>query len=594
MVEAVDRQVRQGRKVELERFRRAAATLCAASALAAVFSVPVSAATPVTVESTVGEAPAAADLQVVDGKVEMTLDQALAVALERNLGLRVLRYSRTQSWYGILQTKGAFDLNLNGLVSISDISTPTGSRLEASSSKDQAWNLGLAQLLPQTNGVARVDFTNSRSESASEFVTLNPRYDSGLRFGFVQPLLRNFGRLPATRALRVARANDAASGYDFETQVAATIESVDFAYWRLVEAQEQLRVAQQSLGLAQELHQRNKIQVDVGTLAPLELVQSEAAIATREEDIIRAEAAVGNAADQLRQLLDLPPGELWSAAIIPTTQPEIERISIDVDEAISTALASRPEIRTQQSVNERLAIDAAFFRDQLKPTLDLNIGYRLSGLGGTLTRDPETGAPLPSPIPGGYGDALDNIRRRDFDGWSASLTFGVPIQNRAAKANHVIAKLDLERGQVTLDQVKLQVTTEVRTAARAVVTAAKQIDAARISVKFQERNLDAEKKRYENGMATSFRINQVQDDLTQARSREVSAVVNYRTSLATYYRVIGKLLEQENVEIDQPEGDPKTPPCTDDAKAAKAEAEAPKDAVPAAEATAPSAPTGGL
>jgi len=566
----------------LERFRRVAAALCAASALAAISSMPAAAAMPaatgsangITVGSTVADAPLAADLQVVDGKVEMTLDQALAIALERNLGLRVLRYTRTQSWYSILQAKGVFDLNLNGQVSASDISTPAGSRLESSSSKDQSWNLGLSQLLAETNGLTKVDFINSRSESTSEFATLNPRFDSSLRFAFIQPLLRNFGRSPATRALRVARANNAASGSDFEGQVSSTIETVDFAYWRLVEAQEQLRVAQQSLGLAQELHQRNKIQVDVGTLAPLELVQSEAAIATREEDIIRAEAAVGNAADQLRQLLDLPPGDLWSAEIVPTTQPETDRISIDVDSAIATALASRPEIRTQQSLSERLAIDAAFFRDQLKPTLDLNLGYRLSGLGGTLTRD-ETGAPLPTPIRGGYSDALDQIRNRDFDGWSATLTLGVPIQNRAAKAGNVIARLDLERGELTLDQIKLQVTTEVRTAARAVVTAAKQIDAARISVKFQERNLDAEKKRYENGMATSFRINQVQDDLTQARSREVSAVVNYRTSLATYYRVIGKLLEQENVQIDQPEGDPPTPPCSDDAKDAKMKAAAP-------------------
>jgi outer membrane protein TolC len=324
----------------------------------------------------------------------------------------------------------------------------------------------------------------------------------------------------------------------------------------------------------------------------LELVQSEAAIATREEDIIRAEAAVGDAADQLRQLLDLPPGSVWSAEIVPTTKPEIERITIDVDSAIETALASRPEIRAQLGQLERLGIDAAFFHDQLKPSLDLDLGYRLNGTGGTLARDPVTGAPLPRPIKGGYSDALDQIRQHDFDGWSAILTLGIPIQNRAAKAGDIIAKLDLERGQVTLDQIKLQVTTQVRTAARAVITAAKQIDAARISVKFQERNLDAEKKRYENGMSTSFRINQVQDDLTQARSREVAAVVNYRTSLANFYSVTGKLLEQENVSIDEPAGDP--PSCQCDAKDAKKGTEAPKDAAPAAATSAEPAKSGGL
>src|SRR6185295_10010413 len=121
------------------------------------------------------------------------------------------------------------------------------------------------------------------------------------------------------------------------------------------------------------------------------------------------------------------------------------------------------------------------------------------------------------------------------------------LENRTARAQSLIANLNLEQGRVTLDQVKSQITTEVRTAVRAVLTAAKQIDAARFSVAAQEKNQEAEKKRYENGISTSFRINQIQDDLTQARSREVSAIVNYRTSLADYYKAIGKLLDQHNV-----------------------------------------------
>ncbi len=601
MVEALDRQVRQGRKLMLERFRRATAPFCAASAVATMAGLavlttataPAAAAEPkIVVGATVAAAPAPPDLPVINGKVELTLDQALELALERELGLRVQRYDRTQNWFGILQIKGIYDLNLNGTVSTLDNTSAQVSRLQASSFKQQAWNLGLTQLVAAANGRARLDFDNSRSESDVVFNALNPSYDSSLRLGYTQPLLRNFGRNPGTRALRVARANDKSTASEFERQVNATIQNVDFAYWNLVAAREQLYVSQESLTLAQELHSRNKIQVDVGTLAPLELVQSEAAIATREEDIIRAEAAVGDAADQLRQLLDLPPGDVWSAEIVPTTKPEIERITIDVDQAIATALASRPEIRAQLGQLERLAIDAVFFHDQLKPTLDLDLGYRLNGTGGTLARDPITGEPLPRPIKGGYSDALDQIRQRDFDGWSATLTLGIPIQNRAAKAGDIIAKLDLERGQVALDQIKLQVTTQVRTAARAVITAAKQIDAARISVKFQERNLDAEKKRYENGMSTSFRINQVQDELTQARSREVTAVVNYRTSLANFYSVTGKLLEQENVQIDEPVGDP--PSSLGEVKSATKVTAEPQEAAPAATESAPAAKSGGL
>ncbi len=289
MVEALDRQVRQGRHLRLARFRRVTASLCAASAIAG-FAAPVGTAPAlaedspprIVVGATAGAAPAPPDLPVVDGKVELSLDQALALALERELGLRVQRYTRTQTWYGILQVKGIYDLNLNGVVSTLDNTGAQVSQLTAASFKQQTWNLGLAQLIGPLNSRVRVDFDNTRSESDVVFNALNPSFDSSLRFGYSQPLLRNFGRNPGTRALRVARKNDQSTASQFERSVSNTIQNVDFAYWNLVAARQQLYVSQESLTLARELHSRNKIQVDVGTLAPLELVQSEAAIATRE------------------------------------------------------------------------------------------------------------------------------------------------------------------------------------------------------------------------------------------------------------------------------------------------------------------------
>jgi outer membrane protein len=274
----------------------------------------------------------------------------------------------------------------------------------------------------------------------------------------------------------------------------------------------------------------------VGTLAPLELVQSEAAIATRDEDIIRATSAIGDAEDVLRRLLNLPAeGGLWETPIVPTSPPETERITIDVDAAIATALQERPELRTQELQLELAEIDARFLRGQLKPDLDLVVNYGYSGVG---TR---------------FGDAFDQITGLDFRGWLVQLQFAYPIQNRTARAQSASANLNVERVQTLLDDQRSLITTEVRRAARAVETAAKQIDAARTSVRFQEQNLDAERKRYENGMSTSFQITQIQDDLTQARSREVQATINYRTALAEYYRSTGRLLEQQGVTIDDPE-----------------------------------------
>jgi outer membrane protein TolC len=328
------------------------------------------------------------------------------------------------------------------------------------------------------------------------------------------------------------------------------VRDVETAYWNLVGAREQLVVAEESMGLARELHERNRIQVEVGTLAPLEMVSSEAAIAVREEDIIRAQAAVEDAGDVVRRLLNLPPGELWELPIEPRTEPEIAHVELDLDAAIETAYENRWELHQQQLVIQREGLEEAFFSNQMRPTLDLVLRYNYSGTGGDLLlRDPVTGEPTGQILPGGFSDALDQLTGRNFDTTSATLTFGVPLQNRAARGQRNAARLAVQREQAELADLRTFIAAEVRTAKRAVDTAAKQIDAARASRQFQERSLEAERKRYENGMSTSFRINEIQEDLTEARSREVNAVTTYRRALADFYLATGRLLEQKGIEI---------------------------------------------
>jgi len=469
-----------------------------------------------------------------DDAVQLSLDQAVNIALQQNLGLVIERYTRTQQRLGITESLGIYDLLLNADASAADKQSATLSTIEASQSNQQQLNFSFRQRIP-TGGAVSFGWDNSRSESNSPVFESSTFYNSGVNFSFTQPLLQRFGRLATEHGILVAQTNSRISRQEFERQVTATVQQVEDAYWNLVGAREQLVVAQQSLGLARELHERNRIQVEVGTMAPLEIVQSEAAIASREEDIIRATANIGDAEDVLRQLLNLPAGELWEKAILPTTAPETEKISINVDEAIRTAIAERPELRTEELRLAQAQVDASFARNQLKPSLDLTVNYGASGVGLA------------------FNNALDQVTGLDFRGWLAQLVFAYPLQNRAARAQSASANLDVERIETELDQQKTTIATEVRRAARAVETAAKQIDAARISREFQEKNLDAEKKRYENGMSTSFQITQIQDDVTQARSNEVTATITYRTALAEYYRAIGRLLEQQGVAIDDPE-----------------------------------------
>jgi outer membrane protein len=501
---------------------------------------------PRRIETTAGPI-LATGLDIKDGAVLLSLDEAVELALRQNLGLSVQRYTRTRARLGVEQTLGIYDLLLSASARAEDAKAPTTSQLQASASNSQRLNFGASQILP-TGGEVTVGWNNSRSESNNPFSRLNPAYSSGLIFGFNQPLLRDFGRLATERQILIAQNRSQASSQEFARQVSDTVQLVIDAYWNLVGARQQLVVARESLSLARELHDRNKIQVDVGTMAPLELVQSEAAIAEREEGIITAQSSVGDAEDQLRRLLNLPQGELWGTEIRPVTDATIQHQPIDVEAAIQTALAQRPELRNQQFDIEQARIEAEYARNQERPTLDLNVGYDFSGVGGDVIQRDDDGTIIGT-VPGGFSDALDQVTGLDFHGWTAELTFGYPLQNRSARTARAIAELDLARAQAGMDDARNGVITEVRQAARRVETAAKQIEAAKASRVFQERNLEAERKRYENGLSTSFQITQIQEDLTQARSREVNAVVNYRTALAEFQRTIGGLLDEESIEL---------------------------------------------
>jgi len=491
----------------------------------------------VTVTAAAAKPPAEAPaLEIKDNAVQLSLDQAVSIALQQNLGLVIERYTRTQQRLGITQALGLYDLLANADVSASDTKSATLSRIEASQSNEQHFNFSFRQTIP-TGGAVSLGWDNGRIESNAQIFETSTFFNSGFNFSYSQPLLRNLGRLATERGILIAQTNSRVSRQEFERQVTSTVQQVEDAYWTLVGAREQLVVAQQSLSLAKELNEHNRIQVEVGTMAPLELTQSQAAIASREEGIIRATSAIGDAEDQLRLLLNLPAsGDLWSKAIVPTTPPETEPVkAIDVAEAIRTAMAERPELRTNELQLAQAQLDAEYFRNQLKPSLNLNVNYGYSGVGLT------------------FSDAFNQVTGLDFRGWAAQLLLAYPIQNRSARAQSAIANLDVDRVQTQVDQQKATIATEVRRAARAVETAAKQIDAARVAREFQEKNLDAEKKRYENGMSTSFQITQIQDQVTQARSDEVTATITYRTALAEYYRAIGRLLEQQGVAIDDPE-----------------------------------------
>jgi outer membrane protein len=472
-------------------------------------------------------------LDIANNVLSLTLDQAVEIALRRNLALILQRYIRNEARFGVPQALGIYDLNLTGLAGVSASKSPPTSQSISSKSSGQELKLGLGQLFP-SGGNLSFSWDEVRDKESGGFSLFSvPVYKPLWAFNFTQPLLKGFGSAVTDQGILLAL-NTSSSNRDlFELQSITVSVQVINAYWNLVNAREQLVVAQESLQLARDLNERNIIQVQVGTLAPLEIVQSQAAIATREQDIITAQQAIGDAADGLRLAMNLPQ-DLYQYDILPTTPPESDTIQINLDESIKTALDNRVEVKQEHLIIDRAKITAAVTRSALLPALNFNALYNLAGA---------------SPQ---FGTALNQVTAFDFPGWTLSLTFAFPLQNRAARAANAIAELDVDRFNRELEQEQKTVINEVRKAVRGIETAEKVIVAAHASRGFQEKNLDAERKRYENGMSTSFQITQIQDQLTLAKQSEVNAVVGYRTALAEYYRSIGKLLPELGVKILDP------------------------------------------
>lgn len=489
--------------------------------------------------------------------LQLSLDEAVTLSLSNNLGLRVERFRRAQDLFGIQREEGIYDFNVAFNAGLEESTTAAATILagaDVAESEGAFFNLQLRQLV-NTGGTFGLDYNNRRSESNSQFQLLNPSFNLNLDAVYNQPLLRDAGRLATERGIRIAQTNSQIGLENLKTAIINTVQQVENAYWTLVAAREQLAVDQESLGLAEQLHEMNGVQVRVGTKAPLELIQSEVGIATRQEAIILSQAAVEDAEDDLRQLLNLPVETLWDRSIVPVTDAEIDRLSIDLDGAIGTALNQRPEILAQQFVLENLELDSKFLAQQKKPRLDLEARYGYSGIGGdALVLDPGTSPFDPNPsgttIPGGYSDAFDQITDLEFDAWSVGFSFAFPLQNRAARAASTIADLALAQGETELANLLLQVRTEVRRAARQVNTASEQIDSARKSRELAEKNLEAEQKRYENGLSTSFQVLEIQEDLSLAQTRVVNAVTGYRRAIVDFFRSIGTLLPESGIEID--------------------------------------------
>jgi outer membrane protein TolC len=478
--------------------------------------------------------------------IPLTLDQAIGLALANNQDLNVTVNAAEASQFNLFANYGIYDPLLRAYGTRTHNEQPTASQLAGAIvlKTDLSDGGGEVSQLTPWGGTFTLGFAGNRTKTNSAFYDVNPSFTAGLTAAVDQPLLRNFGKLATNWLIETARNTRDSAYQDFVRSVQATVNSTEQAYWDLAYAYDNLKVKQEAKRLAVELNRITKIKIDVGSLAPIDIVQTEADMATADQDIINAEGLIGQAQDQLKRLLNFDP-TVWSAApIVPTDPVRVEQQVFDLEQGVTTALERRPEIISQRYNVASGEIRYAYYQDQVLPNLNLLASYGNSGLDGLTT------LPGGTVVNGGFGGAVDQVFARDFKNWKVGLVFSYPILNRQARGARGVAQYSLETQKAQLTVIQQDIIVGVRNAHRAIDTASKQIVAAAKGRELAERNLDAARKKYDNGMTTSFEVSKITNDLSDARTRELNALVIYRKAVSAYHNQVADILEWKGVRIE--------------------------------------------
>jgi outer membrane protein TolC len=402
---------------------------------------------------------------------------------------------------------------------------------------NDVWNFGISQEVP-SGGVLSLTFNNNKLDTSSVFSTFNPSFTSSLTLGLTQPLLRNLKIDSARSQLRLAKKNREISDLQFQEIVVNTVATTKQAYYDLIFSIDNLEAARKNLALARKLLDENEIRVKVGTMAPLDVVQAQAEVASREEGVIVAENTLAEAEDILKRTI-FPANDpaTWALRIVPTERPTAEPYPVDLDAAITRALEKRTDVVAARKSIEQADISLQFARNQVMPGVDFVASYGAAGLGGTgLVRQPPLGGDVVETIPGGYGDALSSVSNLDFPTWRIGVNVSYPILNRQAKASAAQARIAKDQALASFRRLELAVAAEVRSAGRAVETNFKRVASTRAARVLAAQRLDAEEKKFAAGMSTNFLVTQAQRDLAVAEVNELRAVLDYHKSLIAFER----------------------------------------------------------
>ena len=489
----------------------------------------------------------------IEGKnaLFLSLKETVALTLKNNLEISIERINPKITETEITRSEAEFDYSFNASTSIGKNRIPSAS---AFASPPEAEN----EVFSVSTGIKKrasagtnyqLSLDTQRTMSNSKFQGLKPQYTSNLNLSVTQNLLKDFGVDVNTAKIKIASNNRDISINQLKSKGIVIISQVEEIYWDMVFAIEDLKVKRESLKLAQDLEKRIRIQVEVGTMAPLEITQAQAEVAVREEDVIISQNRVESTEDRLKKIINIEEKGGWDLAIVPIDTPKMMAEEIILEESMKTALENRPEYSQAKTDLKNKNIQVEYKKNQLYPALDLIGSLKLNGISGDAEDVVFSGSVSRSGYGGDYFKSYDRLVSGNYYDWSVGLSLQIPFGNRAANSSYTAAKLDAEKGIKSLKNLEHQISVEVREAVRLIDTNKKRVDTTAVSRRLAEEKLSAEEKKFAVGMSTSFNVLEYQRDLVAAKTREISAIIDYNKSLLSLDKVKGTILEKNNIEL---------------------------------------------
>jgi outer membrane protein TolC len=473
--------------------------------------------------------------------IAMTLEEAIARALETNLDIQSARLNPRIQEYNLRAAQAAFSPTLSLTYGYNNSTNQSTSQLDGgarTTTEIQTFNSSMSKTMPWSGGRLSANFNNSRNETNNAFTTRNPSFNSRVSFNYSQPLLAGFRTDNQRAALETQQIQSQITDLQVLAQIENITHQVRQAYWSLRAAIEQIEIQRRNLAQAQQQLSDNRIRVQAGRMTELQLVQSEAQVASAEQSLLNAEIQWRNQEFAFKRLLlagaDDP---LLTQTVNPASQPILVDQEVDIQAAIENALQQRADLRQQRQQREISTVNLNVSRSSALPDLTLTAAYSLQGVGGNVYERSGLGGDPVLKSSGGYLDGLESIRKFETPTWSLTLNASYPIGNNSTKAGLERARLQLRQADLALRSQELAILTQVTTAGLAVRNTFLQYEAARRAREASERNAESELLRYSVGVAINFEVVSAQNALTSARLSELQAIINHVNAIAEFERV---------------------------------------------------------